>query len=647
MARAMEQPNLPPDEPPLSGDEGERHSRERIARPTPRERVLREARRLFGQAVGSPRTRFDRVRRLIAPLIVAIVPFYWVADASYRTTLTTVGRDQGIFQYIAWAVLRGDVDYRDVRDVNGPLVHLVHMVMLKLGGRDEQRFHVIDIVVTSVSFAIVGLLLPGIVSKRAPRWSERACWGIAAWVALAGQYALYLYWNQAQRESFCDWFLLPSIALQIARPPSHRGHDSGAASRRAREVRRVILVAALSTITWFCKPSFLFFTVMQFGVMLADRDTVLSRWSRAWAFVVGGVLGAVIPCAYLLRYGDPLSFLQITLHDVPRIYRFIWARSAPEILGDDGPLSSATLGLAVGAILTALVVLRALPRRMLALALAPLVGILVVVAQHKGFGYHFHPLTATTHIGFLVIVLMLWERFRGAPRARPVGRFVALGAAAAYAFFVASNMKASPHTRNVWILGGGETPEKRSEQEWFDTFKTYDFFPWDLRQSARYLADHTKEDARVQVYGMDPYLLFLAGRRSATPYIYAYDLNADAALDGGWHNKPNWIESERIRAARAAHERDMLGKLREAPPEAFVFIDRSPLMSSGDAWEDFRGCCSESARWVATHYHPARTIGEVHVWFRDDMPVNDIETWTRFGAADAAGPLRPQPKPEP
>ena len=46
-------------------------------------------------------------------------------------------------------------------------------------------------------------------------------------------------------------------------------------------------------------------------------------------------------------------------------------------------------------------------------------------------------------------------------------------------------------------------------------------------------------------------------------------------------------------------------------------------MSAADAWEDFRGCCHESAMWVAKHYHPARTFGEVHVWFRDDMPVPD------------------------
>jgi hypothetical protein len=563
------------------------------------------------------RSRFDRerlLRRLVAPLMLAAVPLYWVIDATYRATLTTIGRDQGIFQYIAWVVRTGAVDYRDVRDVNGPLVHLIHLVMLGLGGGEEHRFHVIEAFVTGLSFAITGALLPGIVARRAPSWLERAAWALAGWVVLAGQYALYLYWNQAQRESFADWFLLPSLALQAARVQNPRALRT-----------RIVLVAALSTMTWFAKPSFVAFTVMQLGVLLIDDAIALPRAKRLRAFITGGVVGAAVPVAYLLRYGDVRSYLEITLRDVPQVYRFIWARSAPEILGDEGPLNVATMGLAASALVVALVLGRELPRRMLVIGLAPIAALAGAIAQHKGFGYHFHPLTATTHVAFMVVAIMLWERFRGEPRRRRLGRLATLGVVAAYALVVASNMRGSPHTRAVWILAGGETEQKRNEQEYFDNFKSYDFFPWDLRQGARYLTDVTKADARVQVYSMDPYLLFLARRRSATPYIYAYDLNADAALDGGWSNRPTPVEADHIRAVRDGHERDMLAQLRERPPEAFVFVDHSPLMSYPDAWEDFRHCCSESAVFVARNYHPARSFGEVHVWLRDDMPVKDAE----------------------
>lgn len=619
----MAEVDLPPDEPPIS-ESGERHSRERIARPTRTERLKRRAYALLSRTILSTKTRTVWIRALIVPLILAIVPLFWVIDATQRASITTIGRDQGIFHYIAWAVKNGDIDYRDVRDVNGPLTHLIHMIMLSLGGGDEHRFHVIDLTATSIAFAIVGLLLPGIVMKHRPSIVERVGWGFASWTVLMAQYGLYLYWNQAQRESFCNWFLLPSIALQAM--AVRRAEPDEPSERRERVAfRRVMLIAGLSTITWFSKPSFALLTAAQLLALLLDDEHPLSRIKRVTSFFIGGVLGTVIPLVYLFRYGDILAFLQITLRDVPQMYRFIWARSPQEILGDDGPLGVATMGIAISCLITALVVLRNLPRRALVLAFTPLAALAGAIAQKKGFGYHFHPLTATMHIGCMLVIAMMWERYRFTPRHRPMGRFVALGLAAAYALEVASAMRASPHTRNHWLLSGGETEEKRADREWFDSFKTHDFFPWEMRQGARYLTDVTKPDARVQIYGMDPYLLFLARRKSATPYIYAYDLNSDAAVEGGWSAKPTWFQAEHIRALRSAHERDMLARLKEAPPEAFVFIDKSPLITYQDAWEDFRHCCAESAAWVATHYHSARSFDEVHVWLRDDMPVKDRE----------------------
>jgi hypothetical protein len=566
-------------------------------------------------ALFGPRARVDLLRRLLAPVLLALVPLYWVADATHRASLTTVGRDQGIFQYIAWAISQGDVDYRDVRDVNGPLIHLLHSALLALGGGDEHRFHVLELWGTGLSFAFVGLCIPGLVTRRPPRWLERAAWGAAAWVVLSGQYMLYIYWNQAQRESLCDWFLLPSLALQMARP-AKTPRGAGA---------RVVLIAALSTITWFGKPTFALFTLMQLGVLLADPLVALGARAKIARFALGGALGAALPLGYLFAVGDPRAWARVSFIDVPQIYRFIWAKSVQEMFGEEGAIPVAAAGLAATALLLGLIATRELPRRMLVLALAPLSGLLNVVVQHKGFGYHFHPLTAATSLGFLVVTATLWERFRADPRHRPLGRLAALAVTVGLALEVTASMKGSPHTRNVWILAGGETPERRAREEYFQSFKTYDFFPWELRQAASYLRDTTRPTARVQMYGMDPYLLFLAQRRSATPYIYAYDLNDDAALEGGWSNRPTDGDTFRIQVAREAHEKDLLARLQAAPPEAFVFVDKSPLITYPDAWEDFRHCCSDSAAWVARRYHQARTFGEVHVWLRDDTTVPDNE----------------------
>lgn len=616
----MAQPDLPGDSTAdTSGASGtserpgadERPSGERAAsrRPAaPSDLAARVAGAL--RAALSAKTRVGLLRRALAPLLLALVPLFWVADATHRASLTTLGRDQGIFQYTAWAIGRGEVLYRDIRDVNGPLIHLIHAVLLALGGADEHRFHLLDLWITGLSFAFVGACIPGLVARSRPKLLERAAWGAAAAVVLGAQYHLYLYWDQAQRESFCDWFLLPSLALQVAWPAT-TARSAG---------RRVVAIAALSTVTWFGKPSFGLFTVVQLGVLMIDRDVRLSWKGKLAHFVLGGALGAAIPLAYLFKYGDAAAFARIAFVDVPQIYRFIWAKSAQEIFGEEGPLRSAAAGVAASAVLLGLVGTRALPRRVLVVAFAPLCGMVNVIVQKKGFGYHFHPLTATTHMGFVIVVAMLWERFRGVPHARPLGRYAALAATVAYAAQITTGMHGSPHLRNVWILAGGETAERRTWEEYFNTFKTHDFFPWALRKGAEYVRDKTSADARVQVYGMDPYLLFLAQRRSATPYIYAYDLNAAAALEGGWSSQPTELDTARINAARDAHEADMLARLKDKPPEAFVFIDRSPLITYQDAWEDFQHACPKSAEWVQATYRQTKALGEVHVWLRNDLP---------------------------
>lgn len=591
----MTQPEAPDPSRPSREDRDERPSGLRLS-------IARRAR--------SAKERLAFVRRVTIPLVLALVPLFWVVDATHRASIATVGRDQGIFQYIAWAVAwQGDVDYRDVRDVNGPLTHLIHIVLMALGGHEEHRFHVLDLTFTGLSFAFVGACIPSIIGRGKPRAVERITWAAAGWVVLSAQYHLHLYWNQAQRESFCDWFLLPSLALQASVWPRNRRAAS----------RRLVAIAALSTVTWFGKPTFAVFTAAQLVALVFDRDLVLDRRARLARFALGGALGALVPVAYLLVFGDLGAFLRISLVEVPAIYRFIWAKSAPEILGEEGPLTTVAVGLACSALLAGLVAWRELPRRVLVIAVAPVCGLLNVLLQRKGFGYHFHPLGATTHLGFMIAIAAIAARFRAAPKKQSLGRIVALGLATFFALVVTTNMRTSPHLRNVWILAGGETPYARGLPEYFDSFKTYDFFPWQLRQGAEYLRAHTSENARVQVYGMDPYLLFLARRRSATPYIYAYDLNADAALDGGWSNVPSPAEAARIRAARDAHEADMLARLRASPPEAFVFIDKAPLTTYEDAWEDFRYCCRESARWVAENYHLAERIDEVQVWLRDDL----------------------------
>jgi hypothetical protein len=567
------------------------------------------------------------LRAWMPALIVALPPLFWVIDGTRKASLTTLGRDQGIFQYVAWAITHGAKDYRDVRDVNGPLTHLVHLVFLALGGRDEHRFHVLDLLVTGLTFALVGACLPGIVRKTRVRPIERLGWAFAGWVVLSGQYLLYIFWDIAQRESFFDWFMLSGVALQlVAQDKLRRPHGEKESSRGA--IALLATAGALVVLPVFGKPTYALFVLSQLLTLAVDREMRLTQRRRFAIFAAGGAVGALSQVAFLLAFADIRAFVRIYFVDVPVMYRFIWPRTVAEIFALPGISISASLALVTSAVLLGLLFDRQLPRRALGIALVPLCGLLSVIAQSKGFPYHMHPVTAGLHLQWLLIVVWLWEKHRGSPRTRTLARLAPILAASLLALRVATEMAASPHVQAIWIAEKGKYKEEREDHDFLVYFQTHDFFPWEMRQTAAYLREHTQPGDRVQMYGMDPYILFLAERMSATPYIYAYDLNADAALSGGLLRDglhPNELEQARIRALRDEHEADLVLRMEKAPPAAFVFLDKSPLISWQDAWIDFTEHAPKASAWVRENYKQTAVYGDDRVWLRRDLAAGIAE----------------------
>lgn len=575
------------------------------------------------------------LRALVFPLVIALPPLAWVVDATHRASLTTLGRDQGIFQYVAWAIENGAVDYRDVRDVNGPLTHLIHYVFLRMGGWDEHRFRTLDFAVSGFTFALFGWCLPGILKKTRVLVSERIGWAFAAWVVLSAQLLQYLWWDLAQRESFFDWFVLSAVGVQLVAQRDLAKEDS----RNARIL--IGLAGALSAIPWLGKPTYALFSFGQLAALLVDGSSKLPR-KRAFAlFAIGGVLGALVPLTFLFLFGDARAFFHIYFVDVPAMYRFMMPRSPAEILSLEWGGTTAVLSLATSALVLALVWDGQIPRRFVSIALLPLSGLGSVIAQAKGFPYHFHPVTLGLSAEWLLLVAWLVERFRAAPRARTFARLVPFLAAMSLAIKVGVNMQGSPHIQDIWILGKAGDAETRESHDYLIYFTNTDFFPWDLRETAAYLRSHTSDKDRVQVYGMDAYVLFLARRMSATPYIYAYDLNSDAAIGGSWmpHGlRPNPQQAEKIREIVASHDHDMRQKLEASPPAAFVFFDGAPLTSEDDAFIDFADHCPESAPWMREHYRFAAKFGHDQVWLRTDLAESVAASPNRNEDAAEASP---------
>lgn len=521
---------------------------------------------------------------IVAALVVAIPGFPWVIDATLRASTSALGRDQGIFQYVAWAASRGEKLYRDVRDVNGPLVAMVHLALQKLGGESAGGFRSLDLLFTSATFAFVGACVPSI-AKRSVAPIERAAWAVAAVVVLLAQYLAYGFWDTAQRESFFDWFLAVAIgALLVAQ----------AAAPGRRTFGWLAVAGACSAAPAFGKPTYALFALAHVVTIAIDREAG-ARARRFGAFAAGGVAMALVVLAFLVRYGDVGAYLRITLSDVPAMYRFIWPRTPAAIVTMPGYAANCAIAAAATTTGAVLVVTGRLPPRALAVASVPALGVASVLVQAKGFPYHFHPVTFGIGLAALALVLFATEH---APRW------------AAFVLALLLGVRAAASARDAGTLARWEADAG---------YVRVDYFPKALAEAAAHLRATTRVDDRVQTYAMDPYLLFLAQRKSATPYIYAYDLNVDAALHGSFDEngpRPTAEEAQRIATIRDAHEHDLVARLWQAPPAAFVLVDRSPLMSSTDALSDFEAHCPSAAAFMRENYVETATFDGIRVWSR-------------------------------
>lgn len=558
--------------------------------------------------------RAARWAPIVPALVVAAIVLPAIADLARVAAGSPFGRDQGIFHYAGWAILQGEVLYRDVRDVNGPLTALVHAALIAVGAGDEVLFRTVTLAVDVVSFALVGALLPGLARPgvdraRAPSPWSRAAWAAAAVASLGAQYLTYDYWHSTQRETFCDWFMLPAVAATLAGTAWWANEPAHRAARRGRVV--LAIAGALGAIACSGKPTYLAMVAACAAAVAVAEGSPLTRRARLAAFGAGLAAGGLLVVLVLAAIGDVPAFLRVSLVDVPAMYRFIWPQPLDWFVGRNPRSLELWLGAVGTAALLGAIALGRLPRRALAVALLPAACILALIAQRKGFSYHHHPLSAAVRIQVLLVAAWAAEA-AASSRGRWVDRALAVVVTAGAVALGLGDAARSPHRFHLALLDAPRGPE-RETPAYFGAFREVDFHPWDMRLAARWLRENTPPGARVQVYGMDPYLLYLAGRPSATPYIYSYDLSVGAALAGGPDLQPTPDEVEAILAMRAAHEDDLLGRLEAAPPAAFVLVDGSPTMSLHDAHADLHAWSPRTAAWLDDGYELAARFGPFRI----------------------------------
>jgi hypothetical protein len=580
-----------------------------------------------------------------APVLAAASLLRPIAELLRESTFALLGRDQGIFQAIVWQMQTHNARlYVDLRDINGPTVYLVHHFFSFLGGFDERRFRLLDVLVTCLVYLVTGALggaalsrarvvsepvataygrtfrKPALRALLVPRWSESALGAVIALALLSLQYLRYLAWDQAQRESMANWFLLPALMLS-AWPDAEASDKARARASLAQPSARFgwlspFGVGALLCVAAFAKPTYGIFLLAYWATLLVmgiGRRSML----RGYVFsCVGALLATASVLGFVELHGSASACVRLYLFESRALYGFLWWRDLASLFSLDWVSGPALVAVATVLVSLALHAINIFPRQLILVTCSPLLGLVCVWLQRKGFPYHLHPVTACSVLLWtLTLMALRQEALRArvsAPAARVTLGLLALVASAAWVAFGLRALPRTPAAQNAWML------TRAQDRIGFDGFRAPDFFPADLREAAAFLRAQT-EQGSLQVYGMDPYILFLAQRRSATPYLYSYDLNVEAARDGAVELADMDVTAPapmRVVAMGTRHGTDLLARLKAAPPAAWTLIDRPPWSSRDDAREDLAHAQPEVFEFLEQNYEEVRAFGSVHVWLQ-------------------------------
>jgi len=542
--------------------------------------------------------------RWAVALAIALPALYWVVLSTRVASYLGMGRDQGTFHYSGWVIGHGDRLFSDARDLNGPIATYIHWLFLTLGGADDHIFRSLELGTTGLVFALVGFLLPGLVLRLGassasvkPSLLVRLCWGLAFWTLLSAPYQINGYWTQAQRDGYALWFVLPGYLVQVI------GHLLAAERRRERLAHWLLVLSGFLVATsCLAKPTMLLFLFPQMLAVLVDNELDGQRKKLLGRLCLGMVAAGFFHLLLLSLVGSPIEFIRINLFETPRYYPYIWSKGRNELLKTEPVRWS----LVVSAATLMMVVMGQLPRRLLAVALGALVGVVSLLIQDKGFEYHYQPIAAFMWIQGGLLALWLSETYLPDKRLRAIP----LAGVLVLAFLNNDLAMKSPQLAHLDFPTRFATPESRKSDDYLSNFDFGSFKSVDLHHAAAYLKEHTKPTDRILHWGIDPYVLFLAERKAATRYVITgWELNMTAALAGAGTPERTKIITDH----QAKHAKEFARQLAAAPPAALVIIDG--LYWGPDGWIDLQKWCPDAGKFLSERYTETIRFGSARLFF--------------------------------
>jgi len=371
--------------------------------------------------------------------------------------------DAGVFFYAAQRLLDGGAPYRDIWDHKPPGVYFVDAVGIALAGRT-------GVWLTQLAFLVAAALL-GYRALRREFGATAAFVGSLAWLAALPR--LFLEYGQT---SFVEFYALPLQfgALLLCTFPLARSRALG--------------IGALGGAAMLLKPTLV-------GIVLAIGLVTLLRGRRgAVAVLVLIAIGGLVPLAVVAVWAAARGVLG-DMVDQAVVYNGAYAAFAPASERIEAVLSGLRLTLPSGLAVVSVaawvyaVVTRRFVPTLLAVALVAFPVELALSTWGRGYHYYFIAWLPSMSI---LAAFAVAEVQRIAPR-RIASPALALGVLAMCVF------PALLVTRLALTTDEGRA-----------------------RFAGAYIAANTRPDDTVLIWGSHSEVLFLAGRRSPTRYVYQY-----------------------------------------------------------------------------------------------------------------------------
>ena len=301
----------------------------------------------------------ERKTRLVTlfnlPLAVACGLLLW------RSLDWPLVGDAAIFHFIAGQMRMGAIPYRDIVDINMPLIYFVHAAIVEVGGMSDVAWRAFDLAFA----ALMAGLIVALVWPAGRPFAVHAALIVLATHLLLGPYAA------GQRDYLMS---IPALAAALV--------SARAAENPQRRRLDLLLAGACAVIAAAIKPSGLLLLALPALTMAGLR-----RREAAW--LVAGAAGTGLVLLGVMAASGALAPFIAMLRDLMPLYAALDSRKLSDIVKDTAGWLAPTDGLALAA---ALAIAVPKPPRARALIGLTLFGLIHLLAQGKGWFYHGYPL---------------------------------------------------------------------------------------------------------------------------------------------------------------------------------------------------------------------------------------------------------------